>query len=115
MLERLHQIAIRLIAFKPLVIFGILLFSILTMISLITTNPESDSFLNASILGTIWTLLLYSFLQLFQSIPRLPDASDGFFKSIIVKIKRGLYFLLSLAIIMTTIALLWMSFRLILL
>lgn len=115
MLETLHRLATSLSGFKPLVIAGILIFSALAVFGLFTTTPETESLLNSSILGTIWTLLIFSFLQLFQSIPPHPATADGFFKSLCLRTKRGLYYLLSLLMISTTLALLWMSLRLIML
>jgi hypothetical protein len=115
MLVRLHQVAQKLVFFRPLSIILAIASLFLSIYCLLIDNTFTARALEPSIVTALWGLLLFAYLQLFQSIPPPVLPHDSFLKKLNTKLKLALYSLLAFIVIVTTILLFWMSLRLLIL
>ena len=113
MIERLQGIAIFLAYFRLLIIglgIGFLTIFVLSLFE----NPwlEGDGWLIPALLGLCWSLTLYSFSQLFATVPaRAADDANWRIKLSVVT-RRGLLWVLALLMGCLSLALLVLSYEL---
>lgn len=113
MLEKLYHIARFAHRGKAWILSLFVFFVAVTAYSLLLADTDRQSHLLVpAILGGIWSLLLYTCGELFLHVPARPQADVGFFKKLKIRLVLLAYSLLALAMILTTMALLWLSFRL---
>ena len=113
MLFTLHRIATRLLWCRPLAIFLGLAGFAGGMASLFIGNGSLAHLLEPSLVLTLWGMMLFSFIQLFQQIPPPVLPHDGFLTRLGTRMVLAAYSILALLVIIVTCVLLWMSFRLI--
>ena len=114
MIETLSKISKKLYWTQPIIMLigvGSLSFFIYTVFSSGTT--ENDAYLIPSVLGFIWSLLYLLLVSAFPYVPEKPDQSIKFFKRIKIKFKRGIYYLIGIVFVVTTLSAIVLSFRLI--
>lgn len=113
MIERLQGIAIFLAHFRLLIIglgIGFLTIFVLSLLQ----NPwlDGDDWLIPALLGLCWSLTLYSFSQLFATVPaRAADDASWRIKLSVVT-RRGLLWVLALLMGCLSLALLVLSYEL---
>jgi phosphoglycerol transferase MdoB-like AlkP superfamily enzyme len=61
---------------------------------------------------TVWALMLFAFIRLFQSIPAPVLPGDSFLERLRARCKLGLYQLLALSVLLVSLALVVMSLKL---
>ncbi|MES2624050.1 MAG: hypothetical protein V4628_02105 [Pseudomonadota bacterium] len=115
LLLRIHKFALRL---KPLRFWCLLLVVagvVLIGYALLIAENASSSLLRMAIVMTLWSLLLFAFIQLFQNIPAPVLPKDRFIDRVRSHIKLGLYQLLAVGVALVGVVLLSMSLKLLLL
>lgn len=111
MLLRLHRLALRLRPFLPLCYvlgFG----GAVLALWLILRDDTSPALLNLALGVTIWSLMLFAFIRLFQAIPPPVLPGDSFFVRLRARCKLALYHLLAIGIAIVGIVLAGMSLKL---
>ncbi|TQV72153.1 hypothetical protein FLL45_18200 [Aliikangiella marina] len=93
------------------ILFGSGFLALLGFSILNENTKESDVYIIPSIMGFIWSMLLYSIAQLFPNVPAIPDPSEKILKRLKVRIKRGFYHILSILFVMISIAAILLSIR----
>jgi len=113
MLLALHRIARRMLWCRPLaVVIGVVgVGGVFT--SLFLAEGELGHFLEPSLVLTLWGMMLFSFIQLFQQIPPPVLPHDDFITRLGSRMILACYSLLAFLVILVTIILVWMSYRLI--
>lgn len=114
MLLTLHRLARRLLWARPVSIILVVLGLGLTLASLFGPVDRFGHWLEPSFSLTLWGMLLFAFIQLFQHIPPPVLPQDDFLTRLGSRISLALYSLLALAFVITSLALFMMSVRLIL-
>ena len=114
-LFRLHKFARRL---QPLRNWCLLLAFAgvcLSAFALLRAGNEASTQLRVGILLTLWSLLFFAFIQLFQNIPAPVLPKDRLLDRVRSRIKLALYQLLALGVVTVGILLVSMSLKLLLL
>ncbi len=112
MLETLARLAIKLHWSKPLVIvIGACFFGWFCLNIFGVLGTDSDAYLIPSVLGLLWSVLLFFLLTTFLDIPPKPQAEASFLIRLKTRIKRSFYYLLGLIFLLLTIAVSLYSFR----
>ena len=112
MIETLQTIAKKLQRTKPLILIVALLFSGLFLATLSGVDGiGNDAYLIPSVLGVIWAALLFVLISVFPYVPAKPDKGLGFFARLKIRIKRGLYSIFGVFMIVLTIAVVLISSR----
>lgn len=114
MLSFLHKLALRLIWIKPVCIVVAVLGVLATAVAVFIDTPFWQSALEPSVVMTLWGMMLYAFVQLFRAVPEPAQPNDKFFRKLTAWIKRFLYSVLAVLVIVLTLTLLWLSVRLLL-
>lgn len=83
--------------------------------ALLRSATMDSPLLRIAIILTLWSLMLFAFIQLFQKIPAPVLPKDSFIDRLRGHVKLGLYQLLALGIAALGIVLVTMSFKLLLL
>ncbi len=118
MIEHFHKIANHLRSLKFVaVIMAIVFLVVITGIIFIGIKFTSkyhqvNLFLIPSIVGFFWSASAYAFLTMFQYVPSKVSANDKFFARIKTKLHRFWYWFIGVVFLVTTIALLFLSFKL---
>jgi len=113
LLFRLHKLALEL---RPLLPFCYLLGfggTVLTGYLLFREAASSSQLLGIALGLTVWALLLFAFIRLFQSIPPPVLPGDTFLERLWSRCKLALYHVLALAVVIIGVVLLSMSLKLI--
>jgi hypothetical protein len=114
-LFRLHKFAKTLLPLRKFCVL-IALAGVLTgAYALLRTDSIESPLLRIAIVLTLWSLLLFAFIQLFQNIPAPVLPKDRFIDRMRSYVKLGLYQLLALGIAALGIILVTTSFKLLLL
>ena len=113
MIERLQRIATILARFR-LLIFVCAGFSLVVLVLSVVDNPllNTDALLMPAILGFCWALMLYSTGELFQAIPDKSGPGTAFLKRMAVSVRRGMLWILGILTIVSSVALLVLSYQL---
>jgi hypothetical protein len=114
-LFRLHKFAQTLLPLRKLCVLLALAGVLAVVYSLLRNDSVAAPVLRIAIVLTLWSLLLFAFIQLFQNIPAPVLPKDHFIDRLRSHLKLGLYQLLALAIAALGILLVMMSFKLLLL
>ena len=72
---------------------------------------DTDVFLIPSVLGVIWSLLLISIITVFPNVPSKPSSDDKFFKRLKIRLKRGMYHLLGILLLILSITIILLSLK----
>ena len=114
MIDRFRSIAVAGRRFKPFAIFvGIVAITIFALEVLgIIGTPGKDSLLIPSMVLSLWAIVLWTMLHSFPGVPERLDGSARFFKRIKSKIVRLSYYLLAILFVATTVMLIWLSSKL---
>ena len=113
-LFRLHKLANHLLPLRT----GCLLLALTGILSsvfaLLSAQDQSSPLLRIAILVTLWSLLLFAFIQLFKKIPAPVLPKDPFVDRLRGHVKLGLYRLLALGVAALGLTLVSMSLKLLL-
>ena len=82
-------------------------------VSLFLAAGNYGHLLEPSLVVTLWGMMLFAFVQLFQQIPPPVLPQDDFITRVGSRLILALYSLLALLVVLVTLVLLWMSYRLI--
>ena len=114
MIERLSRIASHLRGFRPLLLFAALCgIGVLLWRAQQVDVIEQDGTAIASLMVFCWTLLLYAIAQLFQHIPNKTTLADGLLSWLGSRIRRGVFWLLGVALFALALALALLSYQLV--
>ncbi len=114
-LFRLHKFAQTLLPLRKWCVFFAVAGMLTGAYSLFREATIDSPSLRMAIVLTLWSLLLFAFIQLFQKIPAPVLPKDRFLDRLRSHIKLGLYQLLALGVAGLGIVLITMSFKLLLL
>jgi len=81
--------------------------------SLFTGNGSLGHLLEPSLVLTLWGMMLFSFIRLFQHIPPPVLPHDDFMTRLGTRIILAFYTLLAFLVVLVAVVLIWMSIRLI--
>lgn len=114
MIDAFQKIAVRI---KPLrylaVVLGLLCLLALAVIVLGgPASGEQNRYLVPALVGFIWCLSAYGFIDTFQSVPPRADRSHRFFARIKLHLFRGWFWLLAVLFAASTLAALFLTFKL---
>ena len=115
MLFRLHQFALRLLPLRPLCLLLACTGFAVSVFALLTTASQHSQLLRMALVLTLWSLLLFAFIQLFKNIPAPVLPKDRWFVRFRTHIKLALYQLLALGVAGLGVMLISMSLKLLLL
>ncbi len=112
MIERLQRIATVLARFR-LPIFVLAGFSLSVLVLSLLDNPwlNSDELLMPSILGVCWALMMYSTGEIFQTLPREAGRDATLRRRLSAGVGRLLYWALGILTVLSTLALLVLSYQ----
>ena len=113
MLLTLHRFAVRLRWCRPLALVLMLGAVAGVFASLFAAGGTLGHLLEPALVLLLWSMMLYSFIQLFQRIPPPVLPHDDFLTRLGSRILLAVYTLLALLVIIVSCVLLWMSLRLI--
>lgn len=108
-LQRIAQ-AIRILRI-PSIAVGLIALLSATIIIFSSNTHEGDRFLIPSIVILLWAISTYVFIVTFRSIPGKPDKSFNLFAKLKRIANRGWYWFIGIVFIGTTLATIWLSFR----
>ncbi|WP_404419089.1 hypothetical protein [Marinospirillum sp.] len=109
MLHLFERLAARLGLLRPVSLITAVIGLLLLAASLFVADFQH--WLMPGFLLFLWSLLGYSFLTLFRSLPAPPSAQEGLFARWKGKLVRGAYWLLALAFLLLTLGVLGMTLR----
>lgn len=115
-LFRLHKLARRLLFIRSWCLLLVVAGALLSTFALLwTAEDEATPLLRVGIIMTLWSLLLFAFIQLFQNIPAPVLPKDRLLDRMRSHVKLGLYHLLAVGVAAIGVLLLSMSLKLLLL
>jgi hypothetical protein len=114
-LFRLHKLARQLRPLRIGCLLSALAGVVLSVFALLRADDAASPLLRIAIVLTLWSLLFFAFIQLFQNIPAPVLPKDHFIERVRSHLKLGLYQLLALGVVMLGIMLISMSLKLLLL
>ncbi len=113
MLEQLKHVANKLAALRtPSLLLALLVMPVLIWIIAAPGSPSQEIYLIPTLILFVWLLLLYSFLSLFAEIPPVLQGSNPWSARMRATIKRGLYYVVAVFMLLITNALLITSLQL---
>ena len=113
-LDRLHQLALKLRWTYPLLMLsGLAALGLSAWVALVSADNAEQTLLIPAVLAFGWCFLGLSFLNLFRSVPaRLGPETKGFLQRLARQMHRGFLWLIAVAFIALTLALLLLSYKL---
>lgn len=114
LLYRLHCIARRLLPLRSYCMLLAVVGVVLTGFALLTTRHYAERFLSIAVLLTLWSLMLFAFIQLFQHIPAPVLPLDKPLERLRGRIKLWLFKLLAVIVAALGLTLVSMSIKLLL-
>lgn len=109
----LHQIALRIRWCRSIaILFGLAGLSGFVA-SLFMEGGRYGHWLEPSLVLILWGMMFFTFIQLFQRIPTPALPQDDFITRLGSRILLFFYSLLALAVVIVSLILVWMSYRLI--
>ena len=112
LIDRLHRVALRLSLLRAAVVFmGLVCVAILLAAILLARPGEWDSWIMPSFVGLLWSISAYFFMITFHSIPAPADASLPFLARAKQRLVRSGYWLIGLAFLGATLAVLLATYR----
>lgn len=103
MLEVFQALSIRLHWLRPVALAITVVFAGLFAYAIFTTNSP-DSYLTTGLIGTMWGLLLVTFLNIFPAVPLPPTPEQSVWQRIKVRLRRAGYLLLMIGVLALTVA-----------
>jgi len=97
----------------PSIAVGLISLASMVAIMFISKSPESDRFLIPSIVGLLWAISTYSFIVTFRSVPEKSNISLKFFSKLKRNINRGWYWFIGIVFLGTTVAVMFVTYRLV--
>jgi Mn2+/Fe2+ NRAMP family transporter len=97
----------------PSIAVGLISLASMVVIMFISKSPESDRFLIPSIVGLLWAISTYSFIVTFRSVPEKSNISLKFFSKLKRNINRGWYWFIGIVFLGTTVAVMFVTYRLV--
>lgn len=112
MIDRLMTIAqsARRLA-APSLAIALLCFVYAIFIAFTSTSVEGDKYLFPSILGFLWMLSFYAFVETFSGVPKRPEANLGFFARAKRKLIRFWYWIIGLVLLASSAAVVMFTAR----
>ncbi len=112
LIDTLRKIAVRIQFLRlPFLLLSLVCLIALVYIVLTSTTHAGDRFLIPSIVGLLWSLSGYAFVLNFRSVPESDRERIGVFKRLTYRLHRFWYWLLALLFFATSLALFFISFR----
>ena len=115
MLFRLHQFALCLLLVRSLCLLLACAGFGASIYALLAAESQHSQLLRIALVFTLWSLLLFAFIQLFKNIPAPVLPKDRWFVRFRTHIKLALYKLLALGVACLGVMLISMSLKLLLL
>ena len=113
MLDTLSAMAIRSNWAKPVaLIIGLMFLSTLLLSIFGFSFFKDDIYLIPSLVGALWSGLLFSFINIFPSLPKKPNEGLAFFPRIKIHLTRFIFSLLAFAFLAFSLVLILLSFKL---
>ena len=97
----------------PSIAVGLISLASMVVIMFISESQESDRFLIPSIVGLLWAISTYSFIVTFRSVPEKANKSLKFFSKLKRIINRGWYWFIGVVFLGTTVAIMFVTFRMV--
>jgi len=113
MLEKLHNLAVKLAWIQPVAVVAGLSALLAAGYLAIGQSALTDQYLIPAILLFCWCLLVFTLVGMFRAPPPVIDRSMGFFRRQLVRFHRFLRSLVALAFLSLTVALIVLSYRLV--
>jgi hypothetical protein len=112
-LETLSAISTRLHWSKPIaMLLGFVFVSLFVLSILNVRGFDSAALLIPSLLGALWSAIYFILLTIFPSVPSSPGKEVNLFTRIKIRLQRGMYYLLGITLVVLTIAIFFLSFKL---
>lgn len=92
---------------------GVVFLAVTAAVTLHSDSWDGDHYLVPAMVGLLWSLSAYAFIQTFQSVPAIGGRDLGFWHRARRFIHRGWYWLLAALFSITTVALIFLTSRLI--
>ena len=113
MLLRMQKLAKALLPLKSVWLVLIFVFGAAFALNIFGIDPiAKDVYLIPILIGLLWSLLLYSFVGLFQEIPATASPKESFVQRFKARFRRGLYWLLGLFTVVVSISVVVVTIRL---
>ena len=114
MLERLQQFANQLRWSRiPLICLALLAILVAAYVAIFPGDSANDALFIPAILLFCWSALVYGFINMFHSTPPAVDSNMKFFRRQAVRFKRILSSIIALGVLVLTLSLFILSFKLI--
>ena len=97
----------------PSIAVGLISLASMVAIMFISKSHDSDRFLIPSIVSLLWAISTYSFIVTFRSVPEKANKSLKFFSKLKRNINRGWYWFISVVFLGTTVAVIFVTFRMV--
>ena len=114
MIDKLQKIAQAIQILRlPSIAVGLISFASMVAIIFISKSHESDRFLIPSIVVLIWAISTYTFITTFRLVPKKANKSLKFFSKLKRNINRGWYWFIGVVFFGTTVAVMFLTFRMV--
>ena len=97
----------------PSIAVGLISLVSMVVIMFISKSHESDRFLIPNIVGLLWAISTYSFIVTFRSVPEKANKSLKFYSKLKRNINRGWYWFIGVAFLGTTVAVMFVTCRMV--
>ena len=112
MIEVLQSLAKKIRWAKPFIlIIGLVFFGLFLTTVLGVEGMSDDVYLIPGVLGVIWAALFFTLISIFPYVPARPARDTALLAKLKIRIKRGLYYILGVLLIVLTMAVIFISFR----
>lgn len=98
----------------PAVVIGLVSLAVMIKIFATSKSHEEDFYLIPSVVGMLWSITTYNFLVNFRSVPAKTDPAWKFVKRIKQKAVRTGYWIIGVVFIATTLVMIFLTYRMIL-
>lgn len=95
MIDRLRRIAlaVQYLRLPSIILGGVCLISVIVLL-LTSQSRAEDRWLMPSLVGLLWALSVFSFIETFRGVPAMPDASQGIYDRLVLRLKRAGYWIM---------------------
>ena len=97
----------------PSIAVGLISLTSMVAIMFLSKSHGSDRYLIPSIVGLLWAISTYSFIVTFRSVPKKAKKSLKFFTKLKRNINRGWYWFIGVVFLGTTMAVMFVTFRMV--
>ena len=95
----------------PSLVLAIACLAYVVFVIFASSSHEGDKHLFPAILGFLWALSTYSFIETFRHVPGRKDDERGFFKRTQRKLSRFWYWIIGLVFVGTSVAVVVITLR----